>query len=119
MLIQRLPHHFDADPKKVILLYLDPGQSDRLTRFAGFAEALTDEQATALHKKTTDLFGHRHRRYSELLRTHDSWMWLKKTDSRFLILHHQTSENRHQRLQWSVKGNLRRPKRVGNTFGEV
>ena len=63
MLIQRLPQHFDADPKKVILLYLDPGQSDRLTRFAGFVEKLTDEQAQNIHKETTSLFGHRHRMY--------------------------------------------------------
>ena len=68
MLIQRLPQHFDADPKKVILLYLDPGESDRLTRFAGFVEKLTDEQATKIHQETTSLFGHRHRMYEELLK---------------------------------------------------
>lgn len=68
MLIQRLPQHFDADPKKVILLYLDPGESDRLTRFAGFVEKLTDEQAIKIHQETTSLFGHRHRMYEALLK---------------------------------------------------
>lgn len=70
MLVQRLPHHFIADPKKVILLYLDPGQSDRLTRYAGFVEKLTDTEAEKIHKETTSLFGHRHRRYNELLLEH-------------------------------------------------
>ena len=70
MLIQRLPQHFDADPKKVILLYLDPGQSDRLTRFAAFAEKLSDEQADRLLEHTASLFEHRHRRYHELLLAH-------------------------------------------------
>lgn len=70
MLIQRLPQHFDADPKKVILLYLDPGQSDRLTRFAGFVENLSDAQADQLLDETQSLFGHRHRRYKELLLAH-------------------------------------------------
>lgn len=70
MLIERLSQRFDADPKKVILLYLDPGQSDRLTRFAGFVEDLSNEEANALHQKSKDLFGHRHRRYEELLAEH-------------------------------------------------
>ena len=52
MIIQRLPQHFDADPKKVILLYLDPGESDRLTRFAGFVEKLSDEQAGKHYDET-------------------------------------------------------------------
>jgi predicted GH43/DUF377 family glycosyl hydrolase len=70
MIIQRLPQHFDADPKKVILLYLDPGESDRLTRFAGFVEKLSDEQAGKHYDETASLFGHRHRRYNELLLAH-------------------------------------------------
>jgi predicted GH43/DUF377 family glycosyl hydrolase len=70
MLIQRLPQHFDADPKKVILLYLDPGESDRLTRFAGFIEKLDHEQAQKLYDETASLFGARHRRYDELLLEH-------------------------------------------------
>ncbi len=67
MLIQRLAHHFDADPKKVILLYLDPGESDRLTRFAGFVEQLSDDEAEKLHHETTVLFGHRHRKFNKSL----------------------------------------------------
>ncbi len=70
MFIQRLPQHFNADPKKVILLYLDPGESDRLTRFAGFVENLSDAQADHLLAETATLFAHRHRRYNELLRFH-------------------------------------------------
>lgn len=70
MLIQRLPQHFDADPKKVILLYLDPGQSDRLTRFAALSEKLSDEEADQIHNRTTALFGHRHRHFNELLLAH-------------------------------------------------
>jgi len=70
MIIQRLPQHFDADPKKLILLYLDPGESDRLTRFAGFVEKLSDEQAEKHYNETASLFGHRHRRYNELLLAH-------------------------------------------------
>ena len=70
MLIQRLPQHFDADPKKVILLYLDPGESDRLTRFAGFTEKLSDAQADKIYDETATLFEHRHRRYKELLLAH-------------------------------------------------
>lgn len=70
MLIQRLPQHFDADPKKVILLYLDPGQSDRLTRFAALAEKLSDEEADQIHNRTIALFGHRHRRFTDLLLAH-------------------------------------------------
>ena len=70
MIIQRLPQHFDADPKKLILLYLDPGESDRLTRFAGFVEKLSDEQAEKHYNATASLFGHRHRRYNELLLAH-------------------------------------------------
>ena len=62
MIIQRLPQHFDADPKKLILLYLDPGESDRLTRFAGYVEKLTDEQAKKHDIETSFLFGHRHQR---------------------------------------------------------
>ncbi len=70
MLLQRLPQHFDADPKKVILLYLDPGQSDRLTRFAGFVENLTETQADDHLRQTATLFEHRHRRYKDLLLSH-------------------------------------------------
>ena len=61
MLAQRLPIHFNADPKKVILLYLDPGQSERLPRFAEFTKHLSDEEAVVYHQKTLDLFDHRHR----------------------------------------------------------
>lgn len=70
MLVERLSHRFDADPKKVILLYLDPGQSDRLNRFAGFVEKLDDHEANALYEKSKSLFGHRHRRFDALLETH-------------------------------------------------
>jgi predicted GH43/DUF377 family glycosyl hydrolase len=66
MLAERLPHHFE----KVIMLYLDPGQSDRLTRFAGFVEKLSDAEAGELLKKTSALFAHRHRRFNELLLAH-------------------------------------------------
>jgi predicted GH43/DUF377 family glycosyl hydrolase len=70
MLIQRLPHHFNADPKKVILLYLDPGQSDRLPRFEEFVKHLSQEEAERIYQDTASLFKHRHRRYHELLLEH-------------------------------------------------
>jgi len=70
MPIQRLPVHFDADPKKVILLYLDPLESERLGRFFNFVKQLSDEEADELHKETTSLFGHRHRKLNETLREH-------------------------------------------------
>ena len=70
MLIQRLPQHFDADPKKVILLYLDPGQSDRLPRFEEFVKNLSVAEAEKLYDETASLFKHRHRRYNELLLSH-------------------------------------------------
>jgi predicted GH43/DUF377 family glycosyl hydrolase len=70
MPIQRLPVHFDADPKKVILLYLDPGESERLGRFSTFVDAMSDDQADAFYKETTTLFTHRHRKMNETVLEH-------------------------------------------------
>jgi predicted GH43/DUF377 family glycosyl hydrolase len=67
MLAQRLPIHFDADPKKVILLYLDPGESERLPRFANFTRLLSDQEADRIHQDTMTLFGHRHRYFNQIL----------------------------------------------------
>ncbi|HJW29067.1 MAG TPA: hypothetical protein VJ508_07425, partial [Saprospiraceae bacterium] len=68
MIAQRLPIHFAADPKKVILLYLEPGlTSDRLPRFAAFAQKLSDLQADQLHQATLRLFDHRHRNFNQLV----------------------------------------------------
>jgi len=67
MLAQRLPIHFDADPKKVILLYLDPGESERLPRFADFSSKLSDHEADSIHQQTLALFGHRHRYFNEIV----------------------------------------------------
>ncbi len=67
MLVQRLPIQFNADPKKVILLYLDPGESERLPRFAAFAQKLREEEAVALHEHTLRIFGHRHRYFDQLV----------------------------------------------------
>src|SRR5215207_448022 len=66
MTAQRLPVHFDADPKKVILLYLDPVEdSNRLIRFAEFAKKLSDEEAELFHTGTRELFEKRHRHFNE------------------------------------------------------
>ncbi|MEO5906845.1 MAG: glycoside hydrolase family 130 protein [Saprospiraceae bacterium] len=68
MTVQRLPVHFVADPKKVILLYLDPVEdSNRLIRFAEFAEKLTDEEAELFHTGTRALFEKRHRHFNVAL----------------------------------------------------
>ncbi len=68
MTIQRLPVHFDADPRKVILLYLEPvAESNRLTRFAEFSQTLSDPEAEKLHTDTQKLFQHRHRKFNETL----------------------------------------------------
>jgi len=68
MTIQRLPVHFDADPHKVILLYLEPvAGSDRLERFAQFALSLTDDKADEIHQQTRSLFEQRHRKFNELI----------------------------------------------------
>lgn len=68
MTIQRLPVRFNADPHKVILLYLDPvAGSDRLARFADFTGKLSEAEAGKIHKETTSLFAHRHRRFHEIL----------------------------------------------------
>jgi predicted GH43/DUF377 family glycosyl hydrolase len=64
MLANRIPIHFNADPKKVILLYLDPGESERLPRFASFSSVLSDEEADKIHQHTLSLFGHRHRNFN-------------------------------------------------------
>jgi hypothetical protein len=64
MLANRIPIHFNADPKKVILLYLDPGESERLPRFASFSHLLSDEEADNIHQHTLSLFGHRHRNFN-------------------------------------------------------
>jgi len=70
MSIQRLPVHFDADPKKVILLYLDPGESERIGRFANFVKQMSDDEAEALLQETVSLFGHRHRKLKESFLEH-------------------------------------------------
>ncbi len=70
MPILRLPVHFNADPKKVILLYLDPGVSERLDRFLNFVQKLSEAEADKLLQKTTSLFGSRHRHFNEALREH-------------------------------------------------
>lgn len=67
-MIQRLPFHFDADPRKVILLYLEPVEgSKRLKRFADFCQGLSEEEADQVLAKTAALFAHRHRRYEEVM----------------------------------------------------
>ena len=70
MPIKRLPVHFDADPKKVILLYLDPGESERLGRFSKFVNEMSDDEAAKFYKETTTLFSHRHRKLNETLIEH-------------------------------------------------
>lgn len=68
MTIQRLPVHFDADPRKVILLYLDPVEgSKRLERFAEFSAQLAPDEADDIILQTRSLFAHRHRRFNEAL----------------------------------------------------
>lgn len=68
MTIQRLPIHFNADPGKVILLYLDPGEgTGRLSRFAEFSSQLSDDEADRIHYHTKSLFEHRHRRFQQVL----------------------------------------------------
>jgi predicted GH43/DUF377 family glycosyl hydrolase len=68
MTIQRLPVHFEADPHKVILLYLEPvAGSNRLSRFIEFTSQLSDDEADKIHQHTLTLFKHRHRRFNELL----------------------------------------------------
>ncbi len=70
MSIQRLPVHFDADPKKVILLYLDPGESERLGRFSNFVSNMSDDEAETFYQETVSLFGHRHRKLNETVLEH-------------------------------------------------
>lgn len=70
MLAKRLPIQFDADPKKVILLYLDPGTSERLPRFAQFASQLSEEKAHSIQAHTDQLFKHRHRHFHQTLLNH-------------------------------------------------
>ncbi|MEO6130513.1 MAG: hypothetical protein ABIQ02_01605, partial [Saprospiraceae bacterium] len=70
MPIQRLPVHFDADPKKVILLYLDPGESERLGRFSEFVSNMSDQEADEFYKQTTTLFERRHRKLNETIIEH-------------------------------------------------
>src|SRR4030095_10972482 len=70
MSIRRLPIHFDADPKKVILLYLDPLKSGRLDRFYNFVSQLTEEKTDKLYEETRTIFGHRHRKLNETFREH-------------------------------------------------
>lgn len=68
MIIQRLPIHFNADPHKVILLYLEPvAGSNRLERFAEFAKSLPDDKAEEMHQHTKSLFEHRHRHFQQLV----------------------------------------------------
>lgn len=68
MTIQRLPVHFDADPKKVILLYLDPvAGSERLARFSEFVQNLSDSDAEKIIAHTAGLFKHRHRRFDAIM----------------------------------------------------
>lgn len=71
MTIQRLPVHFEADPQKVILLYLDPGaDSNRLPRFAEFSSKMTDDEADKLYAHTKSLFDHRHRYFDNSMLEH-------------------------------------------------
>src|SRR4030095_13945259 len=70
MSIRRLPIHFDADPKKVILLYLDPLKSGRLDRFYNYVSQLTEEKTDKLYEETRTIFGHRHRKLNETFREH-------------------------------------------------
>jgi predicted GH43/DUF377 family glycosyl hydrolase len=91
MLAQRLPIQFNADPKKVILCYLDPGVSDRLSRFTSFVKPLSDAEAMTHFEPTKKLFAHRHRYFEDILRsyadrgiqTHDPSMQL--TDAQKLV----------------------------------
>ncbi len=91
MTIQRLPVHFVADPTKVILLYLKPvAGSNRLPRFADFAEKLTDEKAEEILQHTRSLFEHRHRRFKEIL--------LENADRGMTKLHRSLSLTEKQKL---------------------
>ncbi|HUR30960.1 MAG TPA: hypothetical protein VMZ69_05980, partial [Saprospiraceae bacterium] len=68
MTIQRLPVHFEADPHKVILLYLEPvAGSHRLTRFVDYVSDLSEEKANGIYQHTRTLFENRHRRFKEIL----------------------------------------------------
>ncbi|MDQ3015669.1 MAG: glycoside hydrolase family 130 protein [Bacteroidota bacterium] len=68
MTIQRLPVHFEADPKKVILLYLEPvAGSKRLTRFTEFVQSMSDMEADKVLSHTTQLFKHRHRHFENIM----------------------------------------------------
>ncbi len=68
MTLQRLPVHFDADPKKVILLYLEPvAGSNRLTRFAHFVQNMNDSEADKVLAQTSGLFKHRHRYFEKIM----------------------------------------------------
>jgi len=74
MIIRRLPVHFDADPHKVILLYLEPGEdSNRLSRFAAYTSQLSEQEAKKIHDQTESLFKHRHRRFNEILSENARW----------------------------------------------
>ena len=67
-MIKRLPVHFDADRRKVILLYLDPVTgSNRLTRFADFVSKLSDDEAEKMYRRTRKLFADRHRMFDDTL----------------------------------------------------
>lgn len=68
--MRRLPIRFNADPKKIILLYLDPGRSERLPRFFEFVDNIDKEENTKLLEETARLFAHRHRMYKEKLHEH-------------------------------------------------
>ncbi len=68
MTLQRLPVHFEADPTKVILLYLEPvAGSNRLTRFADFIQNMNDREADKLLAHTSGLFKDRHRYFEKIM----------------------------------------------------
>lgn len=70
MLMRRLPIRFNADPKKIILLYLEPGNSDRLPRFFSFVDGINEADNVALLDETAAIFSRRHRMYKEKLLEH-------------------------------------------------
>src|SRR5690606_1597807 len=65
MLMRRLPIRFNADPKKIILLYLEPGKSERLPRFFEFVDKIGREENKKILEETAKHFAHRHRMYKE------------------------------------------------------
>ncbi len=71
MTLQRLPVHFNADPKKVILLYLEPvAGSNRLTRFADVIQNMNESEADKVLAHTNGLFKHRHRYFEKIMLQH-------------------------------------------------